>query len=85
MKTTHHMAGMASSFYTRVASQEECDCLENDGDINQTTLKFISKYGEILIDENTKTPYIVFNKVRYDIEPVIEQIMGEVKDENAIK
>jgi len=56
--------------YVRIASQEELDCLEDEDD--HVTLKSVSKAGEIRVDENTQSPYIVFNKVRYDIEPVIE-------------
>lgn len=60
--------------YSRIASQEELNWLEDED--NRVTLKTLTKAGEILVDENTKTPYIVFNKVRFDIEPIVEQEIG---------
>lgn len=61
--------------YDRIASQEELDVLEQEP--GHTTLKTVSKSGEIRVDEDTQSPYIVFNEVRYDIEPVVEQIIDD--------
>lgn len=62
-------------YYILVASQEELDGIENEPE--QETLKALSKYGEICIDEKTKSPYIIHGRIRYDIEPVIEQVIDE--------
>lgn len=57
--------------YNRIASPQEIDCIEFEMD--HPTLRAITKAGEIHVDEDTKSPYIVFNKVRYDIEPIVEE------------
>jgi len=65
--------------YTHVASEEELEALENG--TYPYALKEISKRGEIRVDENTKNPYIVYIGIRFDIEPIVEQVFDEVGKE----
>ena len=55
----------------KVTPDDELEAIENED--GQVFLKHISKYGEILVDQNTKNPYIIYQDVRFDIEAIIEQ------------
>lgn len=61
---------MIDGKYDRVAIEEELDALENG--TYQYTLFEITLNGEIGVDGITKNPYIIYDKVRYDIEPMYE-------------
>lgn len=58
--------------YSSIASEEYLYRLEKEHD--NYGLRQISKHGQICVDENTKSPYIIYDNVRYDIEPIIEQV-----------
>lgn len=57
--------------YDRVASDEELFELEHG--MHEYTLRQISARGEIYVDEMTFYPFIVYQNVRYNIEPIVEQ------------
>ena len=59
--------------YDRVATRLELFRIENQ--IHNYSVVEMTKNGQVCVDEDTKEPYIIYDKVRYDLEPEYEQVI----------